>query len=71
MEEVDMTVAYSHISDEQMKHYLTKEFSIYLSQGCKYNCQFCQACKNTKERYRDLSLLEKELVFLGEKAEKF
>jgi len=77
LEEVDFTKAYQDISDEQMKDYLWKEFSVYLSQGCKYTCSFCQAqnkrtSKEYKsEKYRNLSLLKKELVYLWNKANDF
>ncbi len=71
LENADLTKAYQDIPDNQMKEYLKREFCLYLSQWCKYNCSFCQAVKGTNEKYRDLSLLEKDLNYLWNKAKKF
>ena len=71
VENVNLIEAYKDIGDEEMKEYLEREFSIYLSQWCKYNCSFCQALKKKPEKYRDLSLFEGELLYLLERAESF
>lgn len=42
---IDMASVYADIDDSNMKLYLEHEFSVYVSQGCKYNCNFCQAAK--------------------------
>ncbi len=51
-----------------MREYLSREFAIYVSQGCAYNCSFCQAAKGQKEKYRDLDLLKGELTYLASRA---
>lgn len=61
---IDMTSVYADIDDEHMRLYLEREFSVYVSQGCKYNCNFCQAAKGRPEIYRELSGFENELTHL-------
>ncbi len=74
--------AYERISDEDMKKYLSTEFSFYLAQGCKWHCPFCAVGERTKrnegagkmvaakEIYRRPDILEKDLRYLVERAEK-
>lgn len=68
---IDMTSVYADIDDEHMKLYLEREFSVYVSQGCKYNCNFCQAAKGRPEIYRELSGFENELTHLVSRAKNF
>ena len=63
--------AYERVPPEDMKLYLEKEMSFYLSQGCKYNCDFCQARKNLPEEYREGDVLKKDLNWLFTRAEQF
>ena len=70
VEEINLIDSYEEISDEHMKKYLDREFSLYLSQWCKYNCWFCQAAKKKPEKYRNLPLLKEELIYLWKRAEK-
>lgn len=69
VEDINLIDSYEEISDDHMKKYLDREFSLYLSQWCKYNCSFCQAEKKKPEKYRDLSLLKDELIYLWKRAE--
>ncbi|MBI2665394.1 radical SAM protein, partial [Candidatus Woesearchaeota archaeon] len=70
------------LDDETMKEYLSREFSLYVSQGCEKSCSFCGADRTSKnpltgetkkvnERYRDISLLENDLDYLVHKAKSF
>jgi 2-iminoacetate synthase ThiH len=68
---IDMTSVYTDIDDEYMRLYLEREFSVYVSQGCKYNCNFCQAAKGRPEIYRELSGFENELRHLVSRAKSF
>jgi len=78
-EETSLIPVYEQISDEDMKEYLSREFSLYVSQGCKFACSFCAAVRTArdpltgrlnkvKEVYRDLSIIEKDLDYLMERA---
>ncbi len=80
-EKVDSRPVYEQLSDEDFKLYMQHEFCLYLSQGCKYACDFCAAVRTSRdpvtgalssvrERYRDLSVVESELDYLITRAEK-
>lgn len=80
-EETSLIPAYEKLSDEDFKQYMSREFCLYLSQGCKYGCSFCGA-KHTsinpvsgavtkeKEIYRNLHIVEEELNYLVNRARK-
>ncbi len=68
VEHVSLEKAYAEIPDGTLHLYLQNEFSVYVSQWCKYNCSFCQAAKWQPEIYRDLEWLSAELLFLATKA---
>ncbi|MCB0339711.1 MAG: radical SAM protein [Bdellovibrionales bacterium] len=81
-EEVSLVPALEKIPQEQLKQYLSHEFSFYLSQGCKYACDFCAAVRTFKdpvtgwstralEVYRDMEKVERDLKFLVQKAKEF
>ncbi len=71
---------YKKINDTDLRLYLENEFSIYLSQGCKYACTFCSAVRTKrvsgvkifqKEVYRNINLVIQDLKYLIEKADIF
>jgi hypothetical protein len=79
--ETSVVPAYERIGDEDMKKYLSKEFSFHLSQGCKWFCKFCAAVRtmkdplsgvatNVTESYRRPSVLERDFRYLLERAER-
>lgn len=81
-ENTSLIPAYQKIPDQDMKKYMQTEMSFYLSQGCKYACDFCTAdrtqvtlnadgTKNAKtinERYRQIPVIESDLEYLVERA---
>jgi len=80
-EETSLIPAYEKISDEDFKEYLEHEFCLYLSQGCKYGCEFCAANRTSidpvsgqltkvTERYRNLQIIEDELKYMVARAQK-
>lgn len=80
-EETSLIPAYEKISDEDFHEYLSHEFCLYLSQGCKYSCSFCAAKRTSrdplngkinrvKECYRSLPLIEEELKYLVDRAKR-
>ena len=56
------------MSDSDLEKYLRAESSIYIADGCHFNCSFCAAKKGQKESYRDFHMLQEELDFLFSKA---
>ncbi len=78
-EETSLIPMYEKISNNIMFEYLTREFSLNISQGCKYNCSFCSAVRTKtdpisgkliriKEVYRNLDIIEKDLDYLINRA---
>jgi 2-iminoacetate synthase ThiH len=55
---------YKKLSDEEFKVYFSREISLYVSQGCKFTCDFCAAEKNQKEKYREAETIEKDLFYI-------
>lgn len=81
-EGISLVSAYARFSDTELCTYLTetdvqsgrivpREIAFYVSQGCKYACDFCGAAKKQKERYRSLSGMKNDLEFLIEKSQSF
>ena len=68
--ETSLIPAYKLIPDEEMKEYLSREFSLYVSQGCKFGCEFCPAVCKTAEKYRNIDLIEEEFHYLIGRAQK-
>ena len=83
-EKTSLIPAYEKIPDEDMKKYMQREMSFYLSQGCKYACNFCTAtrtqmingddgAKETRkvtEAYRLPPVIESDLKYLVARAKK-
>ena len=65
-----MIPVYRKICDINMKEYLSREFCLYVSQGCKYACTYCGASKKQKEVYRDFDIIESDLSYLIFRAKK-
>ncbi len=64
MFEASMVPMLQTLSRTQLRQYLTREFCVFLSYGCVYNCNFCSAAKGMSETYRHLEQLREELEFL-------
>ncbi len=50
-----------NLDEADLRLYLEREFSTFVSQGCKYNCRFCAAPKAQSEQRSDSVVLEEEL----------
>lgn len=72
---------YKRIPDEVMKEYLSREFSLYVSNGCLYNCSFCGVFERTRqdgmgnkikagETYREPQIIGQDLDYLTRRAKK-
>jgi len=76
---VSLVPAFQLLADDVMERYLAREFSFYLSQGCRYSCSFCAAVRTSRdpttgktspvrEIYRDLSIVDADMRYLVERA---
>ena len=61
----------AEIGKEDMRRYLSTEFSFFMSQGCKFNCDFCAARKRQPETYRDFGAIEEDIDMLARLAKSF
>lgn len=52
------------LSETHRRLYFGGELGLFVSQGCKYNCDFCAAPKAQTEQYRTLETLADEADFL-------
>lgn len=82
VEETSLIPAYELLDDEVMREYLSREFSLSVSQGCKFPCSFCAASRSQKdpitgelrkgiEKYRNPEVIRQELTYLKSKAAQF
>lgn len=78
-EKISLVPAYEKIDDGDMREYLKREIGLYVSQGCRYACDFCPAVrtfkdpttgvvKKVQEVYRDQSIIGADLNYLVERA---
>jgi hypothetical protein len=67
MYDTSMVPMLADLSDSQLRKYLSREFALFLSQGCKFNCNFCAAAKARAETYRSLETLKEEVAFVCKK----
>lgn len=79
-EETSHIPAYEKLAPADLQKYLEHEFSLYLSQGCKFGCTFCAAKRTmvdpvthevtqVTEQYRNLDLVEGDMRYLIQKAQ--
>ena len=61
---ISLIPMYKKLSDADFLRYFSKEISLYVSQGCKFTCDFCAAEKNQKEKYRSEELIEEDLMYI-------
>lgn len=64
LQEVSMVPALKLLCEERRALYLSQEFPLYLSQGCRFSCNFCAAAKDRPERYRLKEAFEGELNYI-------
>ncbi len=80
-ENISLVPAYEKIPDEDMQEYLSREFGLYVSQGCKFACDFCAAVRTFRdpatdelrkvnEAYRNPKIIRGDLEYLIERAKK-
>lgn len=69
-EKVSFKRAWEAMGETKLVEYLKREGTLFVSQGCRFNCDFCAACKNQPERFRDLGEFEADLLYLTEVAKR-
>ncbi len=62
---VSMTPAIELLPENYRRAYFAKEFCIFTSQGCAFNCHFCAAEKGKKEQFRDAAVFRDEVYYLA------
>lgn len=50
---------------QMRKAYFRKEWCLFTSQGCKFNCNFCAASKAMREKFRDITAFRDEVETLA------
>jgi hypothetical protein len=53
-DDVSVGPAIERLPPQMQKAYFSKEFCIYTSQGCIYNCRFCAASRGQKEQFHNV-----------------
>lgn len=77
--QTSLVPAYELLDDNTMQRYLGTEFSLFVSQGCKFSCTFCAAQRTrldprtgqyraARETYRDIDIIERDLLYLIDRA---
>lgn len=62
--DTNMVAALRALSPERRRSYLTREFGLWLSQGCLMGCAFCDALQKRAERYRSMESLREEVTYI-------
>ncbi|MCX6822589.1 MAG: radical SAM protein [candidate division SR1 bacterium] len=68
--DVSLIPMYEKLSDTDFLTYFTKEISLYVSQGCKFDCDFCAAVKHQKEQYREAQVMYIDLSYIAERLQR-
>lgn len=66
MFEISMQPMLQRLTEKDLRRYLTREFCLFLSYGCVYNCHFCAAAKDMREQYRSMDGLCDEVQYICE-----
>lgn len=64
MFETSMAPAILALPERARRAYFSKEWSLFVSQGCIFSCGFCAASKGRREQFRDSAAFEDELGVL-------
>lgn len=59
------------MGDARLRQYLEREFTLVVSQGCKFNCGFCGAAKAQREQFVEIDNFRGDLRFLATSAKSF
>ena len=65
-EDSSMMPALESLPEYMKRAYFTREWCLFTSQGCCFNCNFCAAEKGVKERFREREMWENETACLAD-----
>jgi hypothetical protein len=68
--DISLKHIYQELSGQDFLEYFTREISLYVSQWCKFDCDFCAAVKNKKEQYRDEEMMDDDLYYIVKRLQK-
>jgi hypothetical protein len=68
--DVSVATRIRQLPDELLKKYLENDFGFYISQGCKYKCDFCGADKGRPEEFGEKTAMAQDLDALCESAQR-
>lgn len=66
-----MAPAIRSLSNRALEAYFRKEWCLFTSQGCIFNCNFCAATKGVAERFRDPEAFRDEVSCLAEMVKRY
>ncbi len=69
--EVSMSRAIEELPERYARAYFGKEFCIFTSQGCAFNCHFCAAEKAKKEQFRNPNVFREEVHTIARMVRRF
>jgi hypothetical protein len=68
--EVSIADQISKVDPIDLRDYLTREFGFFISQGCKFVCDFCAAQKKQPERYRTVEAISNDICGISNHAKR-
>lgn len=69
--DISMSKAIEELPEYMQRAYFEKEFCIFTSDGCIFNCTFCGAHKNQKEAFRDTAKFRDEMATIAQMVLKY
>jgi hypothetical protein len=69
--EIPYQMVWELMGETRLREYLLHELTLVLSQGCRYDCDFCTADKDQLEYFRNLTAFRDDLVYLLQRAKQF
>jgi len=66
-----MEQALAQLPERRRKAYLTREFGLWLSDGCTQSCNFCDANKGVPEHYRDFDAFLTEVTYICDELQRW
>ncbi len=65
MYETSMVPMLRQLSVQKLFEYFGREWCLFMSQGCAFNCSFCAASKARKEQYHSLGAIREEIEYIA------
>ena len=69
--DISVATRIKQMPDDLLKKYLQNDFGFYVSQGCKFTCEFCSVWdKGKPEKFSKTTVIERDLDALCESAQR-